>query len=131
MTYLLDVNVLIALGHAAHEHHGRALAWFRSLPTSATSLGTCALTELGFVRVSVQIGLQSDVAAARRALGALKASSRIRFELLPDALGADTLPAFARTSRNLADGHLVVLAAFHGARLATFDTRIPGSMLLP
>lgn len=131
MTYLLDVNALIALAHASHAHHERALAWFRSLPTTGTSLGTCALTELGFVRVSVQTGLQADVAAARIALAALKASSRIPFALLADALGADTLPAFARTPPKLSDGHLVVLAAFHAARLATLDTGIPGSLLLP
>lgn len=113
MNYLLDVNALIALAHASHVHHGRALAWFRSLPTSGTTLGTCALTELGFVRVSVQTGLQTDVASARQALAALKTSSRVKFELLADSLGAETLPAFARTPNRLTDGHLLVLAASH------------------
>ena len=27
MTYLLDVNALLALGYAAHVHHHRAEAW--------------------------------------------------------------------------------------------------------
>jgi len=128
--HILDINALIALGHTAHVHHARAAAWYRSVQDPATTICTCAITELGFVRVAVQAGLQSDVASARRALAALKSSGAIPFEIVEDALGADRLPAFAKTPQKLTDGHLIELARHHQARLVTLDTGIPGATVL-
>lgn len=130
MKYLLDINFLIAAGHTAHIHHGKAIAWIQSVRNKAALFCTCAITELGFVRVSVQSGLQDDVLAARKALAALKASSPVRFELLADALGANVLPGFAKTPDRLTDGHLSALAEAHGAELVTFDKGIPGALML-
>jgi len=129
--YLLDINTLIALGHTAHVHHARAIAWFQTVQGKATVLCTCAITELGFVRVTAQTSLQTDVPAARKALASLKSSSSIPFELLGDDLGADQLPGFARSPNRLTDGHLLELAKKHGAQLATLDTGIPGAVVLP
>lgn len=131
MKHLLDINTLIALGHSAHVHHARAIAWYRSLPLPTTTLCTCAITELGFVRVAVQAGLQADVPAARKALSALKSSSSIPFEMMNDALGVDRLPGFAKTPPKLTDGHLFELARAGKAQLATLDTGIPGAAVLP
>jgi toxin-antitoxin system PIN domain toxin len=129
--YLLDINTLIALGHTAHVHHARALAWFQSVKKTSTGLCTCAITELGFVRVTVQTALQTDIPSARRALALLKASSTIPVEMLPDAIGVDKLPAFAKTPNKLTDGHLLELARHHGAQLVSLDTGISGAILLP
>lgn len=131
MKHLLDINLLIALGHSAHVHHPRALRWFHSVKRNPDTLCTCAITELGFVRVTVQTGLQVDVSSARKALTALKSSSTLPFELLEDAIGADRLPSFARTPGKLTDGHLLELAHHHGAVLATLDAGIPGARLIP
>jgi toxin-antitoxin system PIN domain toxin len=128
--YLLDINVLIAAGHTGHVHHHRAIAWIHAVRNKAESFCTCAITELGFVRVSVQSGLQYDVAAARKALASMKASSPVRFELLPDRLGAESLPAFAKSPDRLTDGHLLALAEASGAELVTLDKGIPGALLL-
>ena len=68
MRYLLDVNTLIALGHVAHAHHQRAQLWQGGLTAGVDVLGTCAITELGFVRVSVQSGF-----AGERLHGAIRA----------------------------------------------------------
>ena len=131
MKYLLDINALIALAHTSHVHHARAIGWYQSVKGGATTLCTCAITELGFVRVAVHTSLQSDVAAARKALATLKASSPIAVEMLGDALGADKLPAFARTPNKLTDGHLLELARQQGAQLVSLDTGIPGAVLVP
>lgn len=131
MRLLLDINTLLALGHTAHVQHARTSAWYQSVQRIGATLCTCAITELGFVRVAVQAGLQSDVSAARKALAALKSSSAIPFEMIGDALGADKLPAFAKTPSKLTDGHLLELARTHQAQLATLDTGIPGAILLP
>ena len=129
MRYLLDVNTLIALGHTRHVHHVRAQRWLGGLEADS-AIGTCAITELGFVRVSVQAGLQPDVSTARAALKKLKASSPVKFALWPDALGADRLPRHVKDPGELTDGHLLELARKHQARLVTLDVSIPGAMLI-
>src|SRR5689334_9235173 len=48
--HLLDVNLLVALLWANHEHHAEASEWFRS--RNREGWATCPLTQTGFVRVS-------------------------------------------------------------------------------
>jgi len=127
--YLLDVNTLVALGHTLHVHHVRVQQWLAQVAPESV-LGTCAITELGFVRVSVQAGLQPDVSTARLALQKLKASSPVRFYLWSDALGVDRLPRYVRKPTELTDGHLLELAREYQARLVTLDLRIPGAQLI-
>jgi predicted nucleic acid-binding protein len=129
--YLLDVNTLVALGHTLHVHHARAGKWLNSVRPTAEVLATCAITELGVVRVSVQAGLQPDVSAARLALAKLKASSPVPFGLWSDELGADRLPKYVKRPAELTDGHLLELARVHGAQFVTLDGNIPGAFLVP
>ncbi len=131
MRYLLDVNTLVALGHTLHAHHARAEKWLGSVRPTAEILATCAITELGFVRVSVQAGLQPDVSTATVALAKLKASSPVPTELWSDDLGADRLPKYVKKPGELTDGHLLELARTHGAQFATLDGKIPGALLIP
>ena len=131
MRYLLDVNTLVALGHTSHVHHARAGRWLKGVLPTAETLATCAITELGFVRVSVQAGLQPEVSAARLALAKLKMSSPVPFALWPDDLGADRLPKYVKRPAELTDGHLLELARTHGAQFVTLDGNIPGALLIP
>lgn len=131
MRYLLDVNTLVALGHTLHVHHGRAERWLEKVTRTAEVLGTCAITELGFVRVSVQAGLQPDVRTAATALQKLKSSSPVKAELWSDGLGADRLPKHVKKPADLTDGHLLELACAHHAQLVTLDGGIPGAVLIP
>ena len=132
MTYLLDVNVLLALCYAGHVHHDRAEAWLMAAKNvRGFELATSALTELGFVRVaSGPAALATDVATAKVALARLRASPAVPVVFLNDHLGAEHLPAWVRKSTQTTDGHLAALAAAHGATLATFDTSIPGAELI-
>ena len=130
MRYLLDVNVLIALGHTGHALHSQAVEWYTSIAKARARLHTCAITELGFVRVSVVTGLQPDISSARLSLDALKSSSDVKFELVADDLGADHLPAFVKSPHSITDGHLIELAKRHGMKLVTLDRRIPGAALI-
>jgi predicted nucleic acid-binding protein len=130
MKYLLDVNSLIALGHSGHEHHIKTIAWFITVSKSSEALASCSITELGFVRVAVQVRLQPDVATAQKALQKLKSSSHMPFEMIADILGADQLPAFAKTPQRLTDGHLLELARVHEMKLVTLDKGIPGALLI-
>ena len=130
MTYLLDVNTLIALGHAAHVHHERVARWVATLgPDHA--LATCSITELGFVRVSPQARLSPHVAAACDLLARLRASTRPPFVRLTDDLGADALPSWVDTPAATTDGHLSALAVRRAGQLVTLDQGIPDSFLVP
>lgn len=94
MKLLVDVNGLIALVHAAHPDHGKARLWLAALPASA-EFHTCAITEIGFVRVSLAAKLCADVAEAKGMLATLLSQSR--FTRLTDDLGADSLPAYVKS----------------------------------
>ena len=131
MRYLLDVNTLVALGHTLHVHHARAEKWFKSVLPTAEVLATCAITELGFVRVSVQSGLQPNVNAATLALAKLKASSPVATQLWPDDLGVDQMPKYVKRPADLTDGHLLELARVNDAQLVTLDGKIPEALLIP
>jgi predicted nucleic acid-binding protein len=54
MTYLLDVNVLLALQCEVHPHHDVADAWLNDLNDrdAVANLATRSITKLGFVRVA-------------------------------------------------------------------------------
>ena len=130
MTYLLDVNALLALAHAAHMHHERVARWVASL-SSDHVLATCSITELGFVRIAPQARLSPHVPAARDLLSQLRSSARPPFVRLTDDLGADSLPSWADTPAATTDGHLSVLATLREARLVTLDEGIPDSTLIP
>ena len=97
MKYLFDVNVLLALAHQAHADHEKVSAWFQSVSPVATAFLTCSITELGFVRVSIQAGLEADLASAKHTLLGMKASSRVPFHILADSLGCEALPKYVKT----------------------------------
>lgn len=131
MNCLLDVNALLALAHQGHADHTRLIRWFASLNAPSDSLATCAITEIGFVRVSIQAGFERDAAGAVETLEGLKESSRIPFRLIPDSLGASRLPSWVAGARQMTDGHLAELAREHSMKLATLDKGIPKAFLIP
>lgn len=130
MIFLLDVNALLALAHAAHAHHDRMESWVAAL-TRTDRLATCAITELGFIRVAPQARLSPSVRTARDLLMRLTSASPRRFQRLADDLGADSLPTWVTTPAQTTDGHLLALAQSRRAKLATLDEGIPGAFLIP
>jgi len=133
MKYLLDVNALVALGFLEHEFHRRVALWVRRLAAKETpDLATCAITELGFVRVLAQAPQYGfTVRQARNLLQRLKAARAVKFIFIPDGQDIAHLPAWVKTARQTTDGHLVQLAAASGAVLATLDKHIPQAFLIP
>jgi predicted nucleic acid-binding protein len=131
--FLLDVSALVSLGVFDHEFHGRATGWLKGLAKKGTpELATCAITELGFVRVlaqAPQYGL--TVVQARQLLGRIKAGTDARFTFISDDHDVSRLPAWVVNAKQTTDGHLAQLALANGAILATFDRKIPGAFLVP
>jgi uncharacterized protein len=133
MTYLLDVNALIALGFNEHEFHDRVARWVQQLESRAVpDLATCSITELGFVRILAQAPLYGfSVGQACELLGRLKIAPKVTFTFLPDVFDISGLPKWVKTAKQITDGHLVQLAASHRALLATLDKHIPQAFLIP
>jgi uncharacterized protein len=130
MTYLLDVNVLVALGFQQHEFHGRVAQWVKK--ESPLHFATCAITELGFVRVLAQAPSYGLVVSQARALlSQLKASDFLHWIFISDNRDISHLPAWVKSAAQITDGHLAELARANGALLATLDRKIPGSFLIP
>ena len=123
MKFLLDVNALVALKHARSIHHGAISSWVSK--KDRKTLATCALTELGFIRVSMQ-AYGVTMAAALTDLAELKS----KFPLFIERAPAPDMPAWADTAAKTTDAYLVQLAAAHGMTLATFDRGITGAYLI-
>jgi uncharacterized protein len=131
--YLIDVNVLVAWAWEAHSCHDRVENWIKSLQKqSGSALLTCAITELGFLRVSLQIpGYSIDITGAQAALSSMKNARQLGHLFISDDISGTVLPDWVRTPRQLTDAHLTQLAAAAQAQLATLDRGIPGAFIIP
>jgi toxin-antitoxin system PIN domain toxin len=117
VSYLLDVNTLIALLWAEHEHNDRARLWLETVKNFAV----CPLTELGFVRISTQPSFGVTVEQARKMLADWKAAKSPRF--VPCDLEV-LKTAAPKTGNKTTDYYLAALAEAHGMKLATLETNL-------
>lgn len=117
MNYLLDVNALVAWRHARAPHHQQFHAWAGRVGRG--SLRTCAHSELGFIRVSMQV-FGYTLSQSHDALDTMKAEIGGFVEVAPSPRLAPWADTPARTS----DAYLTQIAHVHGLKLATFDTGI-------
>ena len=122
--WLLDVNVLIAMTHAAHVHHNEAHLWFGEVRRRRWA--TCAITQLAFVRLTSNprvVGGQITPAQAVWALAEMAALPQHEYwPDSPEPLALATLQNPALVGhRQVTDAWLLGLAAQRGQRLATLD----------
>ncbi|MEO0055337.1 MAG: hypothetical protein RLZZ50_1284 [Verrucomicrobiota bacterium] len=120
MRYLLDVNALIAAHHADSPLHAQFHQWAKTV--SSADMATCAMVELGFLRVSMQVFRYT----ADQAVGAL-AATKEQMGFVPTA-PSPVLPAWANTGAKTTDAYLQQVAESAGLKLATFDRGIPGAV---
>lgn len=129
MISLLDVNLLVALAWPNHVHHAAALAWFRR--NQAAGWATCPVTESGFVRVSSNPSMVSEVRSPQEAIQLLR-----RIVALPHHVFWHDDLSIASSEfvdkirlvgyRQVTDVHLLALAQSRGGRLATLDGKLRG-----
>ena len=117
MKYLLDGSALLAWEHTASSHHADFHAWARK--AGRANLWTCAHTELGFLRVSMQV-FGYSLPQATDALSWLKKHAGGFVAVAP----SPHLPAWASTAAKTSDAYLTQVAQENGMRLATFDSGI-------
>jgi predicted nucleic acid-binding protein len=114
-TYLLDVSTLVALLWQTHANNGKAMAW-----AAGKTLAVCPLTELGFVRVVTSPAFNATMAQARETLKDFIEKQSPEF-IPADARALDGLTP--PTSGKTTDWYLAHLAALHGMKWATLDTK--------
>ncbi|HJU20314.1 MAG TPA: TA system VapC family ribonuclease toxin [Stellaceae bacterium] len=127
MTFLLDVNVLIALIDPTHVGHDAAHRWFAA--TGAASWASCPLTENGVLRIVSHpkypnsAGSPAAVAPIVMRLRALPGHVfwKDDFSLMDSAV-VDI--ARIATSAQVTDTYLLALAVANKGQLATFDRRL-------
>lgn len=121
---LLDVNVLLALAWPNHQHHRAARRWFSA--DAAGGWATCALTSLGFVRLSSNPAYTPEAVSPGEAvslLGRMTAHpGHIHWMELPP-LDAPVLQRVVG-HQQVNDAYFVHLARHHDGRVATFDSRL-------
>ena len=127
MTYLLDVNVLIALIDPAHVQHDIAHHWFES--DGAAAWATCPITENGVLRIVGHVSYPNspgNPAAVAPLLQTMRSLDGHVFwsddiSLLDE--GRIDLPLLL-SSTQTTDSYLLALAQAHGGQLATLDRRL-------
>lgn len=127
MTFLLDVNVLIALVDADHVSHQAAHDWFGR--EGKRSWATCPLTENGLVRSVGNPKYQGGGAAPAQVLRILTGLTELEGHVRwPDDVSLTDPGLFVAervlTPAQVTDTYLLGLAVRHGGRLATLDRRL-------
>ena len=126
-TFLLDVNVLIALIDPAHMQHDLAHDWFSRV--GHRGFATCPLTENGLLRIvghpkyPNSPGPPSAVAPSLAAIKALPGHHFWPDKIsIADARHVDA--ALLSSHSRVTDSYLLALARAHGGRLASMDRRL-------
>jgi len=127
VTFLLDINVMIALIDPGHMQHDRAHAWFERQGRKAWA--TCPLTENGVLRIVGHPRYPNSPGSP-----AAVAELLVQFRALPGhAFWPDDVTLLNRRRVNTArlldsahvtDSYLLALARAHNGQLASFDQRL-------
>lgn len=116
MSWLLDVNFVLASRWLTHPDHHAATAWIDSVGT----FHTCPIVELGFVRISLSAAYRATWDEVQEALK--KFQARPGYHFLTDDVDGTAAPRTG--AKDTTDAHLVALAKRHGLKLATLDTTL-------
>ena len=126
-TFLLDVNVLIALMDPAHVQHDEAHAWFSR--TGKQNFATCPITENGLLRIvghpkyPNSPGPPSSVAKLLAAFRELPGHHFWPAKIsIADNSQVDV--ALLSSHSRVTDSYLLALARSYRGRLATMDHRL-------
>ncbi|HJL40661.1 MAG TPA: PIN domain-containing protein [Myxococcales bacterium LLY-WYZ-16_1] len=125
---LIDINVLLALAWPNHQFHAASRTWFSGQRGEPWS--TCAVTQLGFIRISSNPAFTDQAvtpAEAARLLGLMTEQKEHAFLESPAQPWRRGVWSSVGGHRQVTDAHLVAVAREHGTMLATFDLRLARS----
>lgn len=132
MKYLMDVNLLMAWGWNDHVAHQPVTCWIQSAAATLEDvLMTSSISEIGFVRVSMQLSKgQVTPSEASLVLNQLIDSLGSSHKFLNDDLYGRQWPKWCHGASQTTDAHLSLLARKHNATLATLDSKIPNALVI-
>ncbi len=127
-SYLIDINVWLAMTWARHPQHSSAARWYESPDRAAFRF--CRFTMLGFIRLLTNRKVMGD--STQTLMAAFELYDRWRQDprvgLAAEPPGMETLfrqaaAPFAKlpATKAVADCYLVAFAEASGAHLVTFD----------
>lgn len=127
MTYLLDVNVLIALIDPIAVHHMEAQNWFASVGRHAWA--TCPLTENGVIRIVGNPRYPNSPGSPKFVAELLDLFTQTPgHEFWPDDISLLDRSKFdfdyLLNASQVTGSYLLALAMAHGGKLATLDRRL-------
>ena len=116
MSWLLDVNLMLASRWTTHPEHPAAKRWIGAVDQFYTT----AIVELGFVRISLSAAYRANWNETQETLA--KLHGRPGHHFLADDVDGTAVPETG--PKDTTDAHLVILAKRHGLKLATLDQRL-------
>jgi uncharacterized protein len=127
MTYLLDVNVLIALIDPAHVQHNAAHDWFAAHGKKAWA--TCPQTQNGVIRIVGHVRYPNTPGTPAAVVQFMSGLCALPGHVFwPDDISMlDTRKLDSTrllSSAQVTDSYLLALACAHGGKLATFDRNL-------
>lgn len=127
MTYLLDVNVLIALIDPVNSHHETAQNWFGTV--GKKSWATCPITQNGVVRIVGNPRYPNSPGNPKIVAELLsKFVTDSGHEFWSEDINLLDSSRFdlerLLTAGQVTDSYLLALAIAHGGQLATLDRRL-------
>jgi len=125
-TYLLDVNVLVAMSWPQHTLHTTALKWMAR--HAHEGWATCPFTQAGFVRIISNPAFSRDALQPQEALSLLRANlEHPAHQFWPDRLRVYDALSRVRpiTGHNqTTDAYLLALAISRRGSLVTLDKSV-------
>lgn len=132
-SFLVDINVWLALSWGLHRHSAPAHGWLASLRRDQTRLLFCRITQLGLLRLLTnKMVMGGSVLTIAQALGALDRwgeDPRVEFAAEPPGLEASfrrMLEPLGRQSatKSLMDVYLAAFARASRVTLVTLDSSL-------
>jgi toxin-antitoxin system PIN domain toxin len=124
---LLDVSLLTALIWPTHVHHEIAKRWFHA--RDGATWASCAITQLGFVRLACNPAFSKDAFLPEQAMALLEQNvRRPDHEFWDESMqvwaALRPLSKGLQGRMQLTDAYLLALAASRKAVFATLDKRV-------
>lgn len=123
---LLDVNCLLAIAWPNHQHHNLVRVWF--LNEEHREWRTCAVTELGFIRLSANPAFTPEAVRPPEAVELLAELKKRGNHCYIDSPTPTIFPIMRHESiqghRQTTDAYLLSLAGSAGCKFVTLDNRI-------
>ena len=126
MTSLLDVNVLVSLLDANHEHHPAVMGWCGQ---NNDRWASCPITQNGYLRIVTQERYPNTISIEEAIRTLSQAVSTPDHDFLSDNISLLDPQLVAHQHiqgpKQFTDIYLFALSVSHGARFVTLDGGVP------